>query len=134
MARILYGTPDLGPLTGPLKDLVVACLAGQPADRPDAEQVLSALLDRASGRPSPSMPGLSAPLGRTDAEGAGHGHSDRRGGGQARRDIPRQVGSFPWKCACRSRRGCGGAPICTVPAVSLPRAAQAAWSFWRSTR
>lgn len=48
MARILYGTPDLGPLTGVLRDLVVACLAAEPADRPDAGQVLNALLDRAS--------------------------------------------------------------------------------------
>ncbi|WP_311922896.1 protein kinase domain-containing protein [Microbispora sp. H10836] len=56
MARILYGTPDLGPLTGLLKDLVVACLAAEPADRPDAGQVLSALLGRVPGRPGPAAP------------------------------------------------------------------------------
>ncbi|GAA4193934.1 hypothetical protein [Microbispora amethystogenes] len=39
MAHILYGMPDLGPLTGTLRDLVVACLAPDPADRPDAGQV-----------------------------------------------------------------------------------------------
>ncbi|WP_319018372.1 serine/threonine-protein kinase [Microbispora sitophila] len=61
MARILYGTPDLGPLTGLLKDLVMACLAAEPADRPDAGQVLSALLDRPTGRPSPAAPGSAAP-------------------------------------------------------------------------
>ncbi|GLX04147.1 serine/threonine-protein kinase [Microbispora sp. NBRC 16548] len=60
MARILYGTPDLGPLTGLLKDLVVACLAAEPADRPDAGQVLSALLDRSPGRPGPAAQGLPA--------------------------------------------------------------------------
>lgn len=61
MARILYGTPDLGPLTGLLKDLVTACLAAEPADRPDAGQVLSALLDRPTGRPSPVGPASAAP-------------------------------------------------------------------------
>ncbi|MEN3535457.1 protein kinase [Microbispora sp. ZYX-F-249] len=61
MARILYGAPDLGPLTGLLKDLVVACLAAEPADRPDAGQVLSALLGRAPGRPGPSVPGPPGP-------------------------------------------------------------------------
>ncbi|MEV4325255.1 serine/threonine-protein kinase [Microbispora rosea] len=61
MARILYGTPDLGPLTGLLKDLVVACLAAEPADRPDAGQVLSALLDRSAGRPGQAAQGLTAP-------------------------------------------------------------------------
>ncbi|MEU6407482.1 protein kinase [Microbispora sp. NPDC046933] len=59
MARILYGTPDLGPLTGLLKDLVVACLAADPAHRPDAGQVLSALLDRAPDRPGPAVRGLT---------------------------------------------------------------------------
>ena len=65
MARILYGMPDLGPLAGLLKDLVVACLAADPADRPDAGQVLSALLDRPSpGRPGPpgrAGQGMTAP-------------------------------------------------------------------------
>ncbi|MEV4457665.1 serine/threonine-protein kinase [Microbispora sp. NPDC049633] len=61
MARILYGTPDLGPLTGLLKDLVVACLAAEPADRPDAAQVLSALLGRAPERPGPAVPDTSVP-------------------------------------------------------------------------
>ncbi|MEU6425843.1 serine/threonine-protein kinase [Microbispora sp. NPDC046973] len=58
MARILYGTPDLEPLTGLLKDLVVACLAAEPADRPDAGQVLSALLGRSPEQPEqPEQPG-----------------------------------------------------------------------------
>ncbi|MEW9526969.1 serine/threonine-protein kinase [Microbispora sp. NPDC049125] len=50
LARILYGTPDLGPIDGTLRQVVVACLAGDPEDRPTAEEVLSRLLGRA---PSP---------------------------------------------------------------------------------
>lgn len=72
MARILYGAPDLGPLTGLLKDLVVACLAAEPADRPDAGQVLSALLDRSSpgrpGQPENTWPGARTDAGQIDAD------------------------------------------------------------------
>ncbi|MET8006825.1 serine/threonine-protein kinase [Nonomuraea glycinis] len=44
LARILYGKPDLGMLTGRLRELVDACLAVEPGDRPDAEEVLRRLL------------------------------------------------------------------------------------------
>ncbi|MCC5578691.1 protein kinase [Microtetraspora sp. AC03309] len=44
LARILYGTPDLDPLGGSLREIVIACLAGEPRDRPGAEEVLSRLL------------------------------------------------------------------------------------------
>ena len=44
LARILYGKPDLGTLTGRLRELVDACLAVEPGDRPDAEEVLRRLL------------------------------------------------------------------------------------------
>lgn len=44
MARILYGKPALGTLSGPLRAIVDACLAPEPGDRPDAEEVLRRLL------------------------------------------------------------------------------------------
>ncbi|MEV4104203.1 serine/threonine-protein kinase [Nonomuraea sp. NPDC049649] len=44
MARILYGKPDLGALAGRLRGIVDACLAPEPGDRPDAEEVLRRLL------------------------------------------------------------------------------------------
>ncbi|TQS27508.1 serine/threonine-protein kinase [Microbispora sp. KK1-11] len=88
MARILYGTPDLGPLTGLLKDLVVACLAAEPADRPDAGQVLSALLDRSPTRPGPAPPGPVPP----GPEGAVvDGPTERAGTGGRRRGRARVV-------------------------------------------
>ncbi|WP_336211438.1 protein kinase domain-containing protein [Nonomuraea sp. LPB2021202275-12-8] len=46
LARILYGKPDLGTLTGRLRELVDACLAPEPGDRPDAEEVLRRLLNQ----------------------------------------------------------------------------------------
>ncbi|WP_188194573.1 serine/threonine-protein kinase [Nonomuraea sp. SYSU D8015] len=51
LARILYAKPDLGPLSGRLREIVEACLAPEPGDRPDAEEVLRWLLgqDAAAG-------------------------------------------------------------------------------------
>ncbi|MFI6320729.1 serine/threonine protein kinase [Nonomuraea sp. NPDC050556] len=42
--RVLNGEPDLGPLQGPLREVVAACLAKDPALRPSAEQVILRLL------------------------------------------------------------------------------------------
>ena len=61
--RILNAEPDLGRLTGPLRDIVAACLAKDPAHRPTADAVLAAL------RPSPppvhraTMPPFQPPPG-----------------------------------------------------------------------
>jgi serine/threonine protein kinase len=44
MSRILTGEPDLGDLSGPLRDLAAACLDKDPARRPNAREALLALL------------------------------------------------------------------------------------------
>ncbi|MBF8191686.1 serine/threonine protein kinase, partial [Nonomuraea sp. K274] len=44
LARILYGKPDLGALSGRLREIVEGCLAPEPGERPDAEEVLRRLL------------------------------------------------------------------------------------------
>jgi serine/threonine protein kinase len=44
MHRILHEQPDLGELTGPLRDIAGACLAKDPAHRPTARQILLRLL------------------------------------------------------------------------------------------
>ncbi|GAA2423880.1 hypothetical protein GCM10010191_40040 [Actinomadura vinacea] len=42
--RILHSEPELGELDGPLRELVVDCLRKDPADRPNARQLLMRLL------------------------------------------------------------------------------------------
>ncbi|WP_051864796.1 serine/threonine-protein kinase [Streptosporangium roseum] len=59
LARILYGRPDLGPLDGPLREIVVSCLTVEPGDRPVAEEVLRRLYgntaaSRTDGTPIPA--------------------------------------------------------------------------------
>ncbi|MFI7633347.1 protein kinase [Nonomuraea sp. NPDC049400] len=44
MSRVLRHQPDLGSLGGPLRDVVLQCLAKDPAQRPTAEQVIMRLL------------------------------------------------------------------------------------------
>lgn len=53
VGRILHGEPDLGALTGPLRDLAVRCLAKDPAMRPPASEVLRVLLGEAPAAPVP---------------------------------------------------------------------------------
>ena len=66
--RILHNEPDLGDMTGPLRDLVEDCLRKEPDERPDARQVLMRLLgheERAVSTAALSTGALS--------EGAGSG-------------------------------------------------------------
>ncbi|MBE1581816.1 serine/threonine protein kinase [Nonomuraea angiospora] len=49
--RVLNAEPDLGRLTGTLRDLVAACLSKDPARRPTAEQVIHRLLEHPTSNP-----------------------------------------------------------------------------------
>jgi serine/threonine protein kinase len=44
MHRVMHVEPDLGKMTGPLRDIVTACLAKDPAHRPTSRQILLRLL------------------------------------------------------------------------------------------
>ncbi|MFI6597718.1 serine/threonine protein kinase [Nonomuraea sp. NPDC050536] len=50
--RVLYTEPDLSSVTGPLRDLVAACLSKDPARRPTAEQVILRLLEQPNSNPA----------------------------------------------------------------------------------
>ncbi|MFI6601346.1 serine/threonine-protein kinase [Nonomuraea sp. NPDC050536] len=78
LARILYGKPDLGRLSGPLREIVDACLAQDPADRPDAEQVLGLLLD--------------SPAGDVLSSGARAAHGDPTPGTAESTTVPHEAG------------------------------------------
>ncbi|GAA0981963.1 hypothetical protein GCM10009555_051000 [Acrocarpospora macrocephala] len=58
--RRSYGAADLGPMTGPLRDLVADCLAEEPEDRPTAEEALLRLLGH-SGTLDTAIPDGTAP-------------------------------------------------------------------------
>ncbi|WP_344282594.1 serine/threonine protein kinase [Actinomadura napierensis] len=66
MHRIITGEPDLGDLSGPMRDLVLACLAKEPSQRPTAREAQERLVGAASGTsgapvpvpPLPTFPGL----------------------------------------------------------------------------
>ncbi|MEV0203322.1 protein kinase, partial [Nonomuraea sp. NPDC050691] len=60
--RVLYTEPDLTPLAEPLRELVAACLAKDPARRPTAEQVIMRLLQNPSSEP-PELRQAAAVLG-----------------------------------------------------------------------
>ena len=65
--RILTQRPDLSGLPKPLRDVVGAALAKDPAARPDARELLDRLLATeprpATNRPAASTPALAAPSG-----------------------------------------------------------------------
>ncbi|MEU0572288.1 serine/threonine-protein kinase [Nonomuraea sp. NPDC005983] len=69
LARILYGSPDLGALPGRLREIVDACLAPEPGDRPDAEEVLRLLLGQQAGSDVLSS-GARVAVTRPDGTGA----------------------------------------------------------------
>ncbi|MFG1968779.1 serine/threonine protein kinase [Nonomuraea fuscirosea] len=46
ISRVLSAPPDLGRLSGPLREVVLRCLSKNPAERPTAEQVIKGLLGR----------------------------------------------------------------------------------------
>ncbi|WP_246080164.1 WD40 repeat domain-containing serine/threonine protein kinase [Nonomuraea mesophila] len=78
--RVLNQNPDLGMLDDQLRDVVIACLAKDPAQRPTAEQVIMRLLQR----PAPNAGILAeaaaeaapqAPFGRHPAPPSGPGYA-----------------------------------------------------------
>ncbi|MEV6155187.1 protein kinase [Nonomuraea sp. NPDC052129] len=50
--QVLYNEPDLSSLTGPLRELVAACLSKDPVRRPTAEQVIMRLLEHPTSNPA----------------------------------------------------------------------------------
>ncbi|MEV0391167.1 serine/threonine-protein kinase [Nonomuraea sp. NPDC050643] len=63
LARVLYGKPDLGSLDGRLREIVRACLAPEPGERPDAEEALRRLLGQSADEADVLSTGAMAAVG-----------------------------------------------------------------------
>jgi serine/threonine protein kinase len=76
LGRILFGKADLDPLTGPLREIVVACLAEDPAERPSAEEVLRRLIGHGAISLPARSPGEVLETGATLASEPQAGEDD----------------------------------------------------------
>ncbi|MFI9839530.1 protein kinase [Nonomuraea sp. NPDC051941] len=66
--RVLNAEPDLGRLTGTLRELVAACLSKDPGRRPTAEQVIHRLLEHPTSNPD-ALHQAAAAFGATPPTG-----------------------------------------------------------------
>ncbi|TDC09198.1 serine/threonine protein kinase [Actinomadura bangladeshensis] len=84
MHRILTMEPDLGDLPEPMRELVLACLNKEPAQRPTARQAQERLVGAASGTtsagvpvpPLPAFPGLPVDPAAPGSAGTPHSATD----------------------------------------------------------
>ncbi|SEF54502.1 Serine/threonine protein kinase [Nonomuraea solani] len=83
LARILYGKPDLRGLSGRLREIVEACLAHDPAERPDAEEVLRWLLGHDAETDDVLRTGVRAATAAPDTAPSGTAPSDTTEPGQS---------------------------------------------------
>ncbi|MEV4573392.1 serine/threonine-protein kinase [Nonomuraea jabiensis] len=97
--RVLNAEPDLGRLTGTLRDLVAACLSKDPGRRPTAEQVIHRLLEHPTSNPdalhqaaaalggapagATSPPGGAPPAGTASSPGGAPGPGAEQSSGGA---------------------------------------------------
>ncbi|WP_113981130.1 serine/threonine-protein kinase [Spongiactinospora rosea] len=63
MNRILHSDPDMGDLTGPIRDVVAACLSKDPSLRPMAENLVGHLTGQTAGPLRTIVPGAEVPTG-----------------------------------------------------------------------
>ncbi|MGW0200157.1 protein kinase domain-containing protein [Nonomuraea sp. NPDC003201] len=68
--RVLNAEPDLGRLTGTLRELVAVCLSKDPGRRPTAEHVIHRLLEHPTSNPD-ALHQAAAALGATPPAGGG---------------------------------------------------------------
>jgi predicted Ser/Thr protein kinase len=80
--RILNERPDLTALSGPLRDLVAACLSKDPAGRPTAEDLVTHLMGRPIAPAAPAGGGTDRTSGSGGPEGTRAGTARRKAGGR----------------------------------------------------
>ncbi|WP_067183255.1 serine/threonine-protein kinase [Microtetraspora niveoalba] len=124
LARILYGTPDLGPLAGPLREIVVACLASAPGDRPGAEEVLGRLLGGGQAAAAPGAVPVTSP-GAGPATFPADAPVTSPGVGPAA-SLAHSPGAFPGIAMQATSPAAAAPAVPSVAHVTLPAAGSAA--------
>ncbi|WP_084774758.1 glycoside hydrolase family 6 protein [Nonomuraea candida] len=130
LMRIVNDPPDLRGLSGPLRDLVAAALAKEPAGRPTAQDLMDRLSAGGTSVPGgASVPGTSAPSGPGTPSGPGpafpKGHAPATGAAPGR--TPATDGPSPEapSSSGRRRRGLVAATAAALVAVAGVSAAVA---------
>ncbi|MEV4075408.1 serine/threonine-protein kinase [Nonomuraea fuscirosea] len=125
LARVLYGKPDLGPLDGQLREIVQACLATEPGERPDAEEVLRRLLGQQAGERDLLSTGAMAAVGPAAPAGTGPAGADASGSGghasgaAASGEVAGPAGRAARRGAGRQAAGLGSLAIVPAKVVGL---------------
>jgi eukaryotic-like serine/threonine-protein kinase len=122
--RILYGTPELGTLTGPLRRLVESALAKDPARRPTARQLVDALLGGPRGA-DPTRAAATALQQTWAAPTRPSGDRRRPGAAPPPTGRPRATSGPPWATAsagpsARARWSASARPSAAGPTRALP--------------
>lgn len=116
MHRILNEAPDLGVLHGPMRDLVAACLAKDPAARPTARQIVDQLMT-AGNVPDPTAAEAMAP-----ARPAGNAPASAPPAG----NLPPGAGAAVWMTdplhKVRMRRGSTSSVVTSAPVLPADHA------------
>ncbi|MFI6800938.1 serine/threonine-protein kinase [Streptosporangium canum] len=135
LARILYGRPDLGPLDGPLREIVVSCLAVEPGDRPVAEEVLRRLYgntaaSRTDGTPAPAPEFSTAELPVTEGSASGFSTAELPVTEDSTVGPRTPEGSTAELSAVRTPRGRRRWLLIAAAGVAITAAAAGTAAFW----
>ncbi|MEV4186233.1 serine/threonine-protein kinase [Streptosporangium canum] len=135
LARILYGRPDLGPLDGPLREIVVSCLAVEPGDRPVAEEVLRRLYgntaaSRTDGTPAPAPEFSTAELPVTEGPASGFSTAELPVTEDSTVEPRTPEGSTAELSAVRTPRGRRRWLLIAAAGVAITAAAAGTAAFW----
>ncbi|SFJ76469.1 Serine/threonine protein kinase [Streptosporangium canum] len=135
LARILYGRPDLGPLDGPLREIVVSCLTVEPGDRPVAEEVLRRLYgntaaSRTDGTPGTAPEFSTAELPVTEDPASGFSTAELPVTEDPTVEPRTPEGSTAELSAVRTPRGRRRWLLIAAAGVAITAAAAGAAAFW----
>ncbi|MER6007394.1 serine/threonine-protein kinase [Nonomuraea angiospora] len=120
--RVLNAEPDVGRLTGTLRELVAACLSKDPGRRPTAEQVIHRLLEHPTSNPD-ALHQAAAAFGATPPTGGGPSAGDGPpvGGAASPGGVAPVGGGSAWRAPGGDRAG-GSGPQAWAGQAPYPQA------------